>query len=271
MDLYSKKEINYLLKKYSLRPSKGLGQNFLIDKNALKKIIRASQINKKDIVLEIGPGLGALTKEIAKKAKKVIAIEKDPKIVNILEEALKDFKNVEIIQADILKNFNQLSIYNYKVVANLPYYITSPIIRMFLESKHKPKEMVLTMQKEVGQRIVSQPPCMSLLSVSVQFYAKPSIIAYIAKKSFWPKPKVDSAVLHITDIKDNKKIDKEIFFKIVKAGFSQPRKQLLNNLSKELKLDKEKTKLWLLKNNIQPFQRAETLSVNDWIKLVLTI
>ncbi len=271
MDLSSKKQINFLLKKHRVRPAKGLGQNFLIDRQAVKKIIQTANLAREDTVLEIGPGLGVLTLELAKKAGKVIAVEKDNRMCQALKEILKEQKNVEIINKDILKISNsQFPISNYKVIANLPYYITSPIIRMFLESRKKPAEMILTVQKEVGQRIVAQPPRMNLLSVSVQFYAKPKIFCYISKKSFWPQPKVDSAVIQIKEIKQNNQAGKERFFKIVKAGFSQPRKQLLNNLAKELQLTKTETEKWLAQNKIRPEQRAETLSLEDWRHLSAT-
>ena len=279
MDLASLKVIKTLLRKYRIFPSKRFGQNFLVDKTILFKIIETACLKPKDIVLEIGPGIGTLTQEIAKIVKKLIAVEKDFKMVEILKETTKSFKNVKIIQADILKTYNlQLTTYNYKVVANLPYYIVSPVIRKFLEAPNPPKEMILMVQKEVAQRICARPPDMNLLAVSVQFYAKPKIISYVSKESFWPKPKVDSAIIRITPRQPapyRNEVSgagfREQFFKIVKAGFSQPRKQLVNNLSKMLKLDKEIVKIWLLKNNIQPAQRAGTLSIGDWKNLVKSL
>ena len=278
MNLASKRGIQNLLKKYQVRPSKRLGQNFLIDKEVIKKLIRAANLKPKDIILEIGPGIGTLTIELAKKVKKVIAIEKDPKMVEILKETLENFKNVKIIKGDILK-FRILDFgfpgrdgfpSNYKVVGNLPFYLTAPVIRKFLElPEARPRAMVLVIQKEVGQRICARTPDMSILAVSVQFYAKPEIISYISRKSFWPQPKVDGAILKIIPEKpvtSPRLVD--LFFKIVKAGFSQPRKQLINNLSKGLKLERNEAEKWLLKNNIRPSQRAETLSVGDWINLL---
>lgn len=287
MNLASKKAVQNLLKKYqlrpperqrkgkkrvySLRPLKRLGQNFLIDKRAIKKLIGAANLKPKDIILEIGPGIGNLTQELAKKVKKVIAIEKDPNLVKILNNELRTMgiKNVKIIQADILKfpNYKLLTT-NYKIIGNLPFYLTAPVIRKFLELKTLPKEMILVVQKEVGQRICARPPDMSILAVSVQFYAKPEIVSFISRKSFWPSPKVDSAIIKIVP----KKLTMspglvDLFFRIVKAGFSQPRKQLINNLAKGLKLNREKVKDWLLKNNIQPNQRAETLTIEDWLSL----
>ncbi|MDI6883242.1 MAG: rRNA adenine dimethyltransferase family protein [Patescibacteria group bacterium] len=302
-----------MLKKRGIFPLKGLGQNFLVQRTVLCKIVKVAELASQDIVLEIGPGIGTLTKELAKRTKKVVAVEKDPRMVGVLKETLKDFKNVEIIQKDILKIKNlelnknlKLKIKNYKIVANLPYYITAPVIRKFLEAKNPPKLMVLLVQKEVGERICASPSTtfkkggssenkgdrqkvvegkpprlrqgsggqakMSKLSVFCQFYGKPEIISLVPKTSFWPSPKVESVILKITFKKFlNKLARSHQFVKIVKAGFSQPRKQLLNNLSKELNLGREKVENWLLENNIKPTQRAETLTVEDWIKLTKTL
>ena len=271
----NKNAVKKLLKTYGVRPQKRLGQNFLIDKKVLKIIIGSADLSKNDTVLEIGPGIGTLTFEMAKKTKKIVAVEKDKKMFNILKELLKStsIKNVKIINEDILKIKNSslnrlLGTSNYKVVANIPYYITSPVIRKFLEMKNQPNRIILMVQKEVAKRICSSPPKMNLLAVSVQFYAVPKIISYVSKNSFWPQPKVDSAILKIVPHKTQLK--KEVvkkFFKIVKAGFSHPRKQLINNLSKELGLEKEKIKKWLLESEINPTQRAETLSIKDWQNL----
>jgi 16S rRNA (adenine1518-N6/adenine1519-N6)-dimethyltransferase len=277
MGFLSKRIIKSLFKEHGIYPSKRLGQNFLIDKGVLGKIMAAADLKVGDIILEIGPGTGILTQELAKKAGKVIAIEKDYKMVEILKETAKNLRNVKISQGDILTVGNWgLGIGDsYRVVANLPYYIVSPVIRKFLESENPPKEMILMVQKEVAQRICSKPPHMSLLAASVQFYAKPEIISFVSKSSFWPQPKVDSAILKISNIKSafnqrRKSAFNQRFFRIVKAGFAQPRKQIVNNLSKGLKIDKEKIKNWLLKNKIQPQRRAETLSIQEWLRLTKT-
>jgi len=283
MDLTSKLVIKKLLKEKGMRPSKRLGQNFLVSKSVLKKIIEAADLEKTDIILEIGSGIGTLTQELAKRAKKVIAIEKDKKMVEILKEALKDFKNVKIVERDILKIENGsitkwLNGLNYKIISNLPYYIASPVIRKFLETKTPPQKMILMVQKEVAQRILAHPPKMNLLAISVQFYAKPKIVSYVSKRAFWPSPKVDSALIKLSEIKPKSyqhksaqiSTDQRLFFKIVKAGFSHPRKQLVNNLVFELKLEKEKVKSWLLKNKILPNSRAENLSLKNWISLTKT-
>ncbi|MFH0852068.1 MAG: 16S rRNA (adenine(1518)-N(6)/adenine(1519)-N(6))-dimethyltransferase RsmA [bacterium] len=295
MNLLSPRSIKEILSRYSAAPSKRFGQNFLINPGVLKKIIEAAALDRGDIVLEIGPGIGTLTQELAKYAKKVIAIEKDRKMVEILKETLVDFKNVEIIEGDILK-FPISSLFvipakagiqtgsprikygaslvkpgmtklDYKVIANLPYYITSPVIRKFLEADAKPNEMVLMVQKEVAQRICAKPPDMSLLAVSVQFYAEPKIISYVSKGSFWPSPKVDSAIIKISPRDKKPEIDIPLFFKIVHAGFSSPRKQLAGNLVKNLKIERPAIEAVLKKAGIKPEQRAETLTVTNWISL----
>ncbi len=266
MVLTSVKIIKELLSQHGARASKGLGQNFLIDKNVLEKIVTAADLKPSDGVLEIGPGIGTLTQELAKKAKRVVAVEKDRKMCEILQKTLEGYKNVEVVDEDILKT-NLSSLKDYKIVANLPYYITSPVIRKFLEANNPPELMVLMVQKEVGQRICAKPPRMSLLAVSVQFYADVKIISYVSKNCFWPSPKVDSAIIKITPRKDSLRVNPELFFKVVKAGFSQPRKQIIGNLTKKLELDKNIVLGILVKCGIQPEQRAESLSIDDWIKL----
>lgn len=251
-----------------IKPIKHFGQNFLVNKRVVSNIIKGANLFKTDTVLEIGPGKGVLTKELAEKVKNVIAIEKDQRLVEFLKEELENFNNIEIIHGDVLNNvLNPVKHIRYKIVANIPFYITSPIIRMFLETKNQPKEMTLMVQKEVAQRICAKPPKMSILAVSVQFYADAKILSYVSKRSFKPMPKVDSAIIQITP-KKKYKIDSDKFFKVVKAGFSQPRKQIINNLSKGLDIDKDKLSSLLLNKNIKPTQRAETLSVKDWLNLI---
>ncbi len=296
MDLCSKKGASAVLKKYDVLPSKRMGQNFLIDKSVLRKIVRTAELKPKDVVLEIGPGIGTLTQELAravsadrpaKSGGRIIAVEKDSRMVEILKETLKDFDNTEIIHGDALKidpKSYKLQVTSYKIIANLPYNVASAVIRKFLEEKNPPLEMILMVQKEVAQRICAKPRKMSLLAISVQFYSDVKIISYVSKKSFYPQPKVDSAIIKIKHISpedghlEAARINRglasgaeDLFFKIVKAGFSQPRKQLINNLAKKLKKEKQDIKVWLLKNNIEPSRRAETLTVNDWIMLTKSI
>lgn len=255
--------------KINLKPKKHLGQNFLTDRNILQKIIDSADIKPDDVILEVGPGTGILTQELAKKAKKIIAVEKDASIIETLKENIKDFNNIEIINEDILR-YN-LPEKKYKIIANIPYYLTSPLIRKFLEEKNQPEELILMIQKEVAQRIVATPPKMSLLAVSVQFYADAKILFSVSKNSFWPVPKIDSAIIKINPRKVSPNINPELFFKIVHAGFSQPRKQLAGNLSKNLKIKKQKIEEILLQNKIQPNQRAETLYIEEWKSLAKTL
>jgi 16S rRNA (adenine1518-N6/adenine1519-N6)-dimethyltransferase len=264
-------DVKNLLKNHGIEPKKRFGQNFLVNTQVIDKKVAAANLSKKDLVLEIGAGLGSLTLVLAKKAGEVIAIEKEEKMCEILKKMLKDLnvKNVKILNKDILKlDPKPYTPKPYKIVANLPYYITAPVIRKFLEIKNRPKEMVLLVQKEVAQRICAKPSKMSILAVSVQFYAKSEIISFVSRNSFWPQPNVDSAIIKITSLKKNyNKVFITKFFKIVKAGFSNPRKQLINNLSSGLKLSKEKIKQLLEKNGFSAKQRAETLSVENWKKL----
>lgn len=264
------KEIKKILSKTQTIPSKKLGQNFLIKEKIIKKIIEIAKIKPTDTILEIGPGPGNLTQELAKKAKMVVAVEKDPKMVEIAKMTLNSFKNVKIIQGNILQfTSEELQLTNdYKVIANLPFYLTGAVIKKFLEEKNPPKEMILMVQKEVAQRICARPPKMNVLALFVQFYAKASLELLVPKDFFWPKPKVDAAIVKIVLKKTYfPPRFREYFFKIVKAGFSHPRKQLINNLTSSLGKDKIEIKKLLLKNGINPSQRAENLSLETWLKL----
>jgi len=270
MDLTSPSEIKNLLSKYNAKPSKGLGQNFLIDRNILNKITEAADIKPGDIILEVGPGIGVLTIELARKATQVIAVEKDGLMTEILKETLAGYKNVEIIHGDALSldaRTYKLNAKTYKLVANIPYYITSPLIRKFLELDNQPQDIILMVQKEVAQRICAKPPNMSLLAVSVQFYAEPKIVSYVSKNCFYPAPKIDSAIIKIHPGGQFNGANPDLFFKVAKAGFSHPRKQLAGNLATGLKIKKEEAEKILLANKIDPKQRAETLSIEDWINL----
>ncbi len=252
-------------------PKKRLGQNFLSEIGVIQKLVAATAIQPGETILEIGPGTGNLTAELLKTGNPLLAIEKDREMVAILKEKFKDSKNFQLAEGDALA-FDETKIAApYKIAANLPFYMAAPLIRKFLESANLPDSLTVIVQKEVAQRICAQPPKMNLLANSVQFYAQPKIISYISKGCFWPAPKVDCAILHLAPLsREGERYNKtavEKFFQTMKAGFSQPRKQLANNLTKELKLDKEKTNCWLLANNINPRQRPETLSIENWISL----
>ena len=257
-----------ILKQFGLRPNKKLGQNFLQDPFALEAIVQAAEIQPTDTVLEIGPGLGSLTRYLAASAKQVAAVELDTDMIAPLEAVTKPYGNVHIINSDILKLSPKELVHEpgYLVVANIPYYITSAIIRHLLENEPKPRRIILTIQKEVALRICAEPGDMSLLALSVQVYGKPHIAKRIPAGAFFPAPKVDSAVLCI-DIYPSPLIEPElleIFFKLIKAGFSQKRKTLRNSLSSGLHISTTMSEELLIQANINPMRRAETLSIDEW-------
>ena len=262
---------SFLLKKYGLRPHKGLGQNFLQDPIALEKIIAAAEIQPTDTVLEIGPGLGSLTRYLAAAAREVVAVELDQHLLPPLKAVLTPYPNVRLIHGDILELSpdDLIQEQDYLVVANIPYYITSAAIRHLLESKHKPRRIVLTIQKEVAKRICENPGDMSLMALSVQVYGKPRIVAQIPAGAFFPAPNVDSAVL-VIDIYPSPLIPNEYldrFFKLIKAGFSQKRKTLRNSLSAGLSILPANAADLLERAGIDPQRRAETLSIEEWQRL----
>lgn len=257
-----------VLKRFGLRADKSLGQNFLQDDFALESIASAAQIQPTDSVLEIGPGLGSLTRHLAASAREVVAVELDGRLIQPLQAILVPNQNVRIVQGDILKlaPHELIAEQEYIVVANIPYYITSAVIRHLLESKVKPRRVVLTIQKEVAERICAKPGDMSLLALSVQIYGEPRIAARIPAEAFFPKPKVDSAVLRV-DIYPSPRIEPEYletFFKLTKAGFSQKRKTLRNSLAAGLHISPAQAEELLQGANIESRRRAETLSIEEW-------
>ncbi|MFT3895969.1 MAG: 16S rRNA (adenine(1518)-N(6)/adenine(1519)-N(6))-dimethyltransferase RsmA [Anaerolineales bacterium] len=265
----------YLLKRYGLRADKSLGQNFLQDPIALEKIVSAAEIRLTDSVLEIGPGLGSLTRYLAVSAKSVVAVELDDKLIPLLKTVISPHTNIRLIQGDILefKPSELVEQDGYLVVANIPYYITSAIIRHLLENEPKPRRIVLTIQKEVADRICAAPGDMSLLALSVQVYGKPRVAARIPAGAFFPAPKIDSAVLCL-DVYPEPQIQIELletFFKLIKAGFSQKRKTLRNSLSSGLHISPKNAADLLTKAEIDPMRRAETLSIPEWQRLCETI
>ena len=260
-----------VLKRFHIRADKSLGQNFLQDTSALEKIALAAEIHEDDCVLEIGPGLGSLTRYLAVSAKEVIAIELDPDMLPPLQAVLKPYQNVRVVHGDILKTSISEIINkpDYLVVANIPYYITSAVIRHLLESETKPRRVVLTIQKEVAERICAKAGDLSLLALSVQVYGKPNIAAIIPASSFHPAPKVDSAILRI-DIYGQPLIPNELlktFFNLIKAGFAQKRKTLRNSLSSGLHIKTTEAEALLTSAEIDFMRRAETLSIDEWKKL----
>lgn len=264
-------DVQNILKRYGLRADKKLGQNFLQDDFALIKICKSAEISDSDSVLEIGPGLGSLTRYLAASSSDLTVVELDPDLLPPLKWILKPYPHVKIVHGDILKlNISEIiKKPNYIVAANIPYNITSLIIRHLLESDIKPKRIVLTIQKEVAERICAKPGDLSLLALSVQVYGKPSLVSMIPAQAFHPVPKVDSAILRI-DIYDEPLIEKDLlntFFKLIKAGFSQKRKTLRNSLSAGLGIPSQESESWLASANIESKRRAETLSIEEWKRL----
>ncbi len=272
-----------LLRHSNLKARKGLGQHFLIDEEVLKLITAAAGITPTDVIMEIGPGLGVLTRELARQAGWVVAIELDNKLAALLTKTLASFDNVAIINENILdidpaallseqRARLPLAIdtpFNYKVVANLPYYITSPVLRHFLEASVKPQLMVVMVQKEVAETIVAEPGQMSVLSISVQFYGKPSIISHVPAQCFYPPPEVDSAILRV-DVFPHPAVavtDVNRFFELVRAGFAASRKQIGNSLAQGLGLPKAEVLPLLDRAKIVPQRRAETLTLDEWAQL----
>ena len=265
-------QVGKLLRQSGIRPKKRLGQHFLTDEAILDTIVVAAELSPEDIVIEIGPGLGILTGELARRAGKVIAVELDTKLALLLKRRLASLANVDVINADILKvSPSQLleRKSDYKVVANLPYYITSPILRYFVEASPKPSLMVVMVQKEVGEAIVAGPGKMSLLAVSLQVYSKPKIVSYVPSQSFYPQPKVDSAIVRFDLLPQPavKVADINGFFQVVKCGFTSPRKQLHNSLAQGMGVKPAEVALLLERAGIESQRRAETLSLEEWARL----
>jgi 16S rRNA (adenine1518-N6/adenine1519-N6)-dimethyltransferase len=262
------------LRQSGLKARKGLGQHFLVDREVLEVIASAAGLSPDDLVVEVGPGLGILTGELARRAGRVIAIELDDKLAALLKKTLASFENVTIINddvlniepGDLLKRQKAGSL--YKVVANLPYYITSPVLRHFLTAAAKPQVMIVMVQKEVAEAIAAKPGDMSILSVSVQFYGKPEIVSYVPAQSFYPAPEVDSALLRIGLYPEPAvAVDEGGFFELVRAGFSAPRKQIGNSLSQGLGLPKTVVLPFLEKADIDWQRRAEILTLEEWARL----
>lgn len=261
-------DVPALLRSYGLQPKKSLGQNFLVDPAALERVAAVAEITPEDTILEIGAGLGSLTRVLARSARRVVAVELDGRLFPVLRSVLADTSNVELVQGDILEiNPAELALGPaYLVVANIPYYITSALIRHLLEAAVKPSRLVLTVQREVAERICAQAGEMSLLALSVQVYGRPVIAAHIPAGAFYPRPKVDSSVVRV-DLYEQPLVPPNLldyFFRLAKAGFAQKRKTLRNSLAAGLAWRAERVDAWLTAAGIDPRRRAETLSVGEW-------
>jgi 16S rRNA (adenine1518-N6/adenine1519-N6)-dimethyltransferase len=265
-----------LLRSFDLKARKRLGQRFLVDGSVLRRILSAAEITPQDVIVEVGSGLGIMTAELAKLAGWVVAVELDDNLAAMLKQNLASFSNVTVINKDILK-IDPASLLKepgiptprYKVVANLPYYITSPTLRHFLEAAVKPERMIVMVQKEVARQIVAKPGDRSVMSIAVQFYGKPGIVDYVPARAFYPAPRVDSAILRIdVHLKPPVPVtDEKSFFEVVRAGFTQPRKQIANSLAQGSGLSKAEVRTRLEKAGVAPERRAETLTLEEWAKL----
>lgn len=282
MNLHSPATIRKIKEKYGFKLSKSLGQNFLIDKNIIDKIIEGSSMGAQDLVIEVGPGIGVLTSAAAEKAGKVIAVELDKNLIPILNETLRDHDNIEIINEDILKvDFNHLLEQNQvingqkregvKIIGNLPYYITTPIIMKLLEDRVPAQSITIMLQKEVADRIKAGPgtKAYGALSVAVQYYCTVAHVTHAPKEVFVPRPKVDSTVIRL-DIRKDKPVEllrEASFFAVIKAGFGQRRKTLLNSLVGAYGLTKDEVAEILNSAQIDPIRRAETLSIQEFANI----
>ncbi|MCU0507857.1 MAG: 16S rRNA (adenine(1518)-N(6)/adenine(1519)-N(6))-dimethyltransferase RsmA [Anaerolineae bacterium] len=254
-----------------IRPKKGLGQNFLVDPAHRARIVYAADLTRGDTVLEVGPGPGVLTELLAEQAGRVVAVELDDRLIPFLRERFAGQPHVSIVHADILET-NPAELTEgrpYKVVANLPYYITSAVIRHLLESNPAPDVLVLTVQREVAERMVAQPPEMSLLALGTQFYATGKIVARIPAGAFYPVPKVESAVVRLDRRAEPvaSDITADQFFAVARAGFSQPRKQLRNSLAAGMGIAPAEAEEWLGQAGVDPKRRAETLTLGEWAEV----
>ncbi|ABR32249.1 MULTISPECIES: 16S rRNA (adenine(1518)-N(6)/adenine(1519)-N(6))-dimethyltransferase RsmA [Clostridium] len=262
-----------LVKKYNFKFSKSLGQNFLVDDSVLDDIVNGAEVNNEDFIIEIGPGVGTLTAQLLMKAKKVTSIELDNDLIPILEQELGEHKNFSLIHKDALKvDFNELigDEKSVKLVANLPYYVTTPIIVKLLKGGYNFKSLTIMIQKEVAERINAEPNCKEYgaLSVLVQYYCNTDIIRKVPPTCFIPRPKVESIVIRLDRLDEPrvKTKDINIMFEIVRAGFNMRRKTLWN-AAKTLKVDKEKLEEAFKKSGIDPKRRAETLTLEEFAAL----
>jgi 16S rRNA (adenine1518-N6/adenine1519-N6)-dimethyltransferase len=280
MDLTNISTIKQILAFHNIRPNRRLGQNFLIDRSVLAKVVAAGEISADDNILEIGPGIGVLTNEMIQKAKMVYAVEKDSALSQIAKNTFPEAKNLEVIEGDFLdidmsgnvieqNPLADLSTKKFKVISNLPYQITSPVVRKLLGSSWDIELIVLMIQKEVAERITAEPgsSARGYLTVLVEFYAESEIVAKVATGSFWPAPEVESAIIRLTPKDKRTGIDDKKFFMLVRAGFSSKRKQFLNSLSGGLQIDKDKVLELLKTAQIEPSTRAEDLTLEQWLEL----
>lgn len=269
MDVLSPDQIKNLCITYGFKPSKSYGQNYLISFWPIEDMIDAAELTSTDRIIEVGPGFGILTMALADRVQKVFGYEIEKKLQPYWEEKIKKYKNIEIIWGDVLKQFPVLS--PYKLLANLPYQITSAVLRFFLEAEQRPERIVVMVQKEVAERICAKPPDMSLLSVSVQYFGTPRIVSVVSRENFWPVPDVDSAIVAIDVHQPTNTSIHQHFFPIVRAAFAHKRKQAWKNIASTFHLDGNTVKAILKDIAGNEKVRAEELEVDQWIKIVKEI
>jgi 16S rRNA (adenine1518-N6/adenine1519-N6)-dimethyltransferase len=265
MDLTRVEDVRTALKLAGIRPNKNLGQHFLVDSESLGAIIDAAEPTTADTVLEIGPGLGVMTRPLTERAGKVVAVETDPILADLLKRDAP--ANLAVVLEDVLRfDLSQLPP-GYKVIANIPYYLTSKIFRLVVESQNPPSIMSLLIQKEVAERIAAKPGKLSVLALSVQYYGRPEIVRIVERHKFWPAPAVDSAVLKVTLAGPAFEAEPDRLFRLIKAGFGEKRKQLKNALSGGLNIDIDLAVELIAKAKLAPMARAQELSLADWERL----
>jgi 16S rRNA (adenine1518-N6/adenine1519-N6)-dimethyltransferase len=269
--LLSRQGVRQALQSLDLHPSRRLGQSFLVEPAVLYHILKAAVLSPEDAVLEVGPGLGVLTSELIRRARQVVAVELDHRLCGWLREHFTEAPHFTLVEGDILElspGALMQGAGSYKVVANLPYAITSALLRLLLEAEPHPTRMVLMVQWEVAKRVTASPPEMSLLALSVQYYSLPEIVHRVPAGCFLPRPEVDSAILRLeVPMQPPVQVASEDFFRLARAGFSRPRRQLRNNLADGLGRPKDQVSVLLSRAGIDPRRRAETLSLEDWAAL----
>lgn len=261
-----------LLNRLGVRPSKGRGQNFLLDRDVVSRIAAVAGIDRTDIVVEVGPGLGILTEELLQLAGSVIAIELDARLAAHLRETFGDLRAFQLVEGDVLTvDVSQVipDDSSYVVVANLPYSIAAAVNRHFLEQERAPRRMTVMIQQEVAERIVASPPRMSILAVATRFFATPRIAFTVPPSAFMPPPTVHSAVVVLDTLPSPRlpRGEQDEFFRLVNAGFRQRRKQLANSIASQIARPKQEVSVWLSQSGVDPTRRAETLSVEEWVAL----
>jgi 16S rRNA (adenine1518-N6/adenine1519-N6)-dimethyltransferase len=265
MDLTRIEDVQTALRLAGIRPNKGLGQHFLIDRGSLEAIMGAAEPSSTDTILEIGPGLGVMTTELIRVAGRVVAVETDAVLAELLRRDAPE--NLEVVEEDFLGfDLHRLG-KDYKVIANIPYYLTSKIFRLLMESSNPPSVMSLLIQKEVAERIAAVPGKMSVLALSVQYYGKPSLVQVVERFKFWPAPKVDSAILKVDFTGPVFPADRDKLFRLIKAGFGEKRKQLKNALAGGLNISSEVALDLLKEAKLGPTARAQELDMASWERL----